>query len=55
MESSKIGYRKWAIAVFLLTVNIKGIASTKLASDLGMTQKSAWYLAHRIRESLPVI
>ena len=51
MDASKIGYRKWAIAVFLLTVNIKGIASTKLASDLGMTQKSAWYLAHRIRES----
>jgi transposase-like protein len=51
MESSNIGYRKWAIAVFLLTVNIKGIASTKLASDLNLSQKTAWHLAMRIREA----
>ena len=51
MDSSKIGYRVWALAIYLLSTNIKGIASTKLASDLGITQKSAWHLAMRIRES----
>ena len=51
MESSNISYRNWVLAIFLLTVNIKGIASTTLASDLGLTQKSAWHLAHRIREA----
>ena len=51
MASSNIGYRQRALAIFLLSVNIKGIASTTLTSDLGLTQKSAWHLAHRIREA----
>ena len=51
MEGSNLGYRDWAIAVYLMTTCIKGIASTKLASDLGITQKSAWYMAMRIREA----
>ena len=51
MESSKIGYQKWAIAIFVLTTGIKGTSSMKLHRDLGITQKSAWYMAHRIRES----
>ena len=50
MEGSNIGYRKWAIAVYILTTNIKGTSSMKLHRDLGITQKSAWHLAHRIRE-----
>lgn len=51
MVESNIGYRKWAIAIYLLMVNVKGTTSTKLASDLGITQKSAWYMAMRIREA----
>lgn len=51
MASSNVGYRKWAIVLFLITNNIAGVASTKLASDLGVTQKSARQLAMRIRES----
>ena len=50
-ESSKFGYRIWAIASYLLTTRPKGISSVQLAKDLGITQKSAWHLAHRIRES----
>ena len=50
MECSNIPYRKWACAIYLLTTNIKGIASTKLASELGLTQKTAWHLSMRIRE-----
>jgi len=51
MQGSNLGFRVWAIAIYLLTTNVKGIASTKLASDLGITQKSAWHLAMRIRET----
>ena len=49
MEASKLGYQIWAIAIFLLTTDIKGVSSMKLHRDLGVTQKTAWYLAHRIR------
>ena len=51
MECSKLGYQKWAIAVYLFNTNIKGTSSMKLHRDLGISQKSAWHLAHRIRET----
>jgi len=51
MQGSNLGFRIWAIAIYLLTTNLKGIASTKLSSDLGITQKSAWHLTMRIRET----
>ncbi len=51
MESSKLRYRQWLMAIFLIGTSLKGIASTKLASDIGVTQKTAWFLAHRIRTS----
>ena len=49
MQSSKLGYRVWAIAIYLVSTGIKGTSSMKLHRDLGITQKSAWHLAHRIR------
>ena len=51
MHSSKLGYRKWAIAIYILTTNIKGTSSMKLHRDLGITQKAAWHMMHRIRET----
>ena len=51
MHGSKLGYRVWALATYLLTTGIKGVSSMKLHRDLGITQKSAWHLAHRIRET----
>ena len=51
MADSKLGYQKWAIAVYLFNTNIKGTSSLKLHRDLGISQKSAWHLAHRIRET----
>ncbi len=51
MEGSKLGYRVWAIATYLLTTNLKGVSSMKLHRDLKVTQKTAWHLAHRLRES----
>ena len=47
MQNSPLGYRVWAIAIYLLTTGIKGVSSLKLHRDLGIAQKSAWYLAHR--------
>lgn len=52
MQSSKLGFQTWAIAIYLLTTNLKGISSMKLKRELKITQKSAWHLAHRIREAL---
>ncbi len=49
MEGSKLGYQKWAIAIYLLTTNLKGVSTMKLHRDLAITQKSAWHLAHRLR------
>ena len=51
MEGSKLNYQTWAFAIYLLTTNIKGISSMKLHRELNITQKSAWYLAHRLRET----
>ena len=51
MHKSNIGYREWAIALFIMTTNIKGTSSTKLAHDLGISQKTAWFMAMRIREA----
>ena len=51
MESSKLGCQVWAMAIYLLNTGIKGTSSLKLHRDLGITQKTAWHLAHRIRES----
>lgn len=48
-EDSKIPLRKWFMAVWLITSHKKGIASTQLAKDLQITQKSAWFVLHRLR------
>ena len=51
MHDSRLSLSKWALAFFLFSTNLKGVSSMKLHRDLGITQKSAWYLAHRIRET----
>ena len=50
MRDSKLGYQEWAIAVYLFNTSLKSVSSMKLHRDLGISQKSAWHLAHRIRE-----
>ena len=52
MQSSKIGYRDWLFAIYLISTNLKSVSSMKLRRDLGVTQKTAWHLAHRIRGAL---
>ncbi|MDO8365185.1 MAG: IS1595 family transposase [Saprospiraceae bacterium] len=51
-ENSPISLQTWFIAVYILTAHKKGISSVQLATDLGVTQKTAWFMAHRIRFAL---
>ncbi|GAB3890058.1 IS1595 family transposase [Spirosoma agri] len=48
-EDSPIALHKWFIAVYLPTSHKKGVSSCQLAKDLGVTQKTAWFMLHRIR------
>ena len=50
-ENSKLPLRVWFGAIWLITNHPKGIASTTLAKDLGITQKSAWFVLHRLRHA----
>ena len=50
-EDTKVGLRKWLMAVWLLTSHKKGVASTTLARDIGVTQKTAWFMLHRLRHA----
>ena len=51
MERSKIPFHDWAVAIYLQATSLKGVSSMRLHRELGITQKSAWFLAHRIREA----
>lgn len=48
-ENSKIKLSTWLAALYILTAHKKGISSHQLARDLGVTQKTAWFMNHRIR------
>ncbi|MCY3769870.1 MAG: IS1595 family transposase [Gammaproteobacteria bacterium] len=52
MQDSNLDYQVWGIAMYLMVTNLKGISSMKLHRELDITQKSAWHLAHRLREGL---
>ena len=51
LQGSKLGYQIWVIAIYRLTTSLKGQSSLKLHRDLNVTQKTAWFLAHRIRKA----
>lgn len=51
-EDSPIGLDKWLMAVWLVVNCKNGISSYEMARDLGITQKSAWFMNHRIRLAL---
>lgn len=48
---SKIQLRKWFAAIWMITSHKKGIASTTLAKDIKVTQKTAWFMLHRLRHA----
>lgn len=51
-EDTKIALRKWYIAIYLVINHKKGISSHQLARDIKVTQKTAWFMLHRIRFGL---
>ncbi len=51
-EDSPIGLHKWLPAVWLIASNRNGISSYEIARALKVTQKTAWFMLHRIREAL---
>jgi len=51
MQKSKIPLRKWIFAMYLICTARKGISSLQLSKELGITQKSAWFLLQRIRKA----
>jgi transposase-like protein len=51
-ENSKFPFKTWFAAIYLCTSSKKGISSVLLAEQLGITQKTAWFVLHRVREML---
>ncbi len=51
LERSKVPLRKWVFAIYLEMVSLKGVSSMRLHRDLKVTQKTAWFMLHRIREA----
>ena len=48
---SNVPLRKWAIAIYLCLTSLKSVSSMKLHRDLDVSQKTAWFMLHRIREA----
>lgn len=51
-ENTKLSLRLWFATIYLCTAHKKGISSLQLSRDLNITQKTAWFLLHRVREML---
>jgi transposase-like protein len=49
-ENSKLPLRKWFAAIYMATSHKKGVSSCQMARDLDVTQKTAWFMLHRVRE-----
>ena len=50
-ERSKVPLRKWVMAVYLEMTSLKGVSSMKLHRDIEVSQRTAWFMLHRIREA----
>ncbi len=51
LERSHVSLRKWAFAMYLELTSLKSISSMKLHRDIGVSQPTAWFMLHRIREA----
>lgn len=54
LDNTKVPLQKWFLAVWLITSHKKGISSLQLAKDIDVTQKTAWFVLHRIRNCFKV-
>src|SRR5690242_15988034 len=48
-DNTKVELQKWFLAIYIATSHKKGISSMQLAKDIDVTQKTAWFMLHRIR------
>ncbi len=51
LANSKISMRKWVFAIYLCLTSLKSVSSMKLQRDIGVSQPTAWFMMHRIREA----
>ena len=51
LARSKVPLRKWAVAVYICVTSLKSVSSMKLHRDIGVSQKTAWFMLHRLREA----
>ena len=52
MEDSALGLDKWMMAAWMIATCKNGVSSYEIAKDIGVTQKSAWFMLHRLREAM---
>ena len=50
IEQSNLPFRKWVFAIYIESTSLKGVSSMKLHRDIEVTQSTAWFMLHRIRE-----
>ncbi len=50
-QDSPLPLQKWFLAIYLVTSHKKGISSIQLSKDIGVTQKTAWFMLHRLRHA----
>ncbi len=53
-ESSNVPLKKWFTACYLVNAHKKGISSYQLGKDIGVSQKTAWFMLHRLREMMKI-
>ena len=51
MANSKVPLRKWGLAIYICLTNLKSVSSMKLHRDIKVSQPTAWFMLHRIREA----
>ena len=52
MELSRIGYQNWALTIYQVVTNVKGISRMNLHRNLGIRQPIAWFMLRRLREAI---
>ena len=53
MADSNLSLRTWVFGMYLMSTNLKGVSSMKVYRELGITQKTAWFMGQRMREGMP--
>ncbi len=53
-EASHVPLQKWFLAIYIISAHKKGVSSLQLHRDIGVTQKTAWFMLHRVRHLLAI-